>query len=219
MVGSVLEELRELLAESKTHVEIGRILQKEFAPDRSVLRVKALILPENYEVIARVTWGSVGDGDGIFGPIKEGDLALFVMADGDEDETFCIARFSSKIDKIPEMAVEDHTVVRAIPEKKLYLGSDTKTLVQKNGSLTDPLENVVLGQVLKTLLVDILSELSLLSQNIIEHTHIGNLGIQTTVPNNNPDFEDNKSVFDAKKASPVQDELILSDIFFTEKGN
>jgi len=218
MKGYLLNELKELLKDESVHFEVARVQRLGFAKDRSVLRVACLVVPDNYEVIARVTWDGVGDGNGIFHPINPNDLVLIAFASGSEDNAFVIRRLTDKEDILPEMLVEGHTVVRSVPGKKLYMGGD-KTLVQKVGSLTDPTENVVLGQVLKQLLSDILAELALLSQNIIEHTHIGNLGFETTTPINDSDFSDNKVVFESKKASPVDDELILSDIFFTEKGN
>lgn len=62
---------------------------------------------------------------------------------------------------------------------------------------------VVLGNELKQLLEDTL-------QLIADHTHIGNLGIQTTPPTNSANFL-------ALKLSPVGDKKILSDKVFTEK--
>lgn len=71
---------------------------------------------------------------------------------------------------------------------KILLGSKTAT------------ENLVLGQVFKTMM-------STLLDAIANHTHPG-LGYQ---PSNFADFE-------ALKYSPIEDEAILSDEVFTEKG-
>lgn len=65
-------------------------------------------------------------------------------------------------------------------------------------------ENLVLGQVFKTFASQVL-------QLIIDHKHIGNLGYETSPPENAADFS-------ALKSSPIDDSLILSDISFTEKG-
>lgn len=66
-------------------------------------------------------------------------------------------------------------------------------------------ENLVLGKVFKQWAHDLLTQLSL-------ETHIGNLGYLTSVPQNSVQY-------DALKASPIDDELILSDVSFTEKGS
>ena len=64
-------------------------------------------------------------------------------------------------------------------------------------------ENMVLGQVFKALMSSTL-------QDIAVHKHIGNMGYLTSPPDNAADFE-------ALKASPVDDEGVLSDIAFTQK--
>lgn len=65
-------------------------------------------------------------------------------------------------------------------------------------------ENMVLGQVFKAFAAALL-------QDDADHDHIGNMGYNTSKPNNRSDFLD-------LKASPIEDDTILSDIAFTEKG-
>jgi hypothetical protein len=64
-------------------------------------------------------------------------------------------------------------------------------------------ENMVLGQVFKKLMHDLLKELQL-------EQHIGNLGYLTSVPQNADKYA-------ALQTSPVDDGLVLSDKAFTEK--
>lgn len=64
-------------------------------------------------------------------------------------------------------------------------------------------ENMVLGQVFKTMMDTLL-------EAIATHTHTGNLGYPTSPPVNAGDFE-------SIKASPIDDNAILSDKAFTEK--
>lgn len=64
-------------------------------------------------------------------------------------------------------------------------------------------ENFVLGQVFKTFANNLL-------QAIAEHTHIGNLGYETSPP-------DNAEAFVELQASPINDEEILSDQIFGVK--
>lgn len=62
---------------------------------------------------------------------------------------------------------------------------------------------MVLGDIFKTMMDNLL-------QAIASHTHLGNLGFPTGVPQN-------ASAFTAIQASPVDDKAILSDHVFTEK--
>jgi hypothetical protein len=81
----------------------------------------------------------------------------------------------------------------------VYLSKDKMQFGSKASS-----ENMVLGQVFKDFAKQLLSALAV-------ETHIGNLGYATDVPINKADYE-------ALKASPIEDEAVLSDIAFTEKG-
>jgi phage gp45-like len=63
-------------------------------------------------------------------------------------------------------------------------------------------ENMVLGQVFKTMMDTLLAA-------IANHTHIGNLGYETSPPTNSEDFNNIQS-------SPIDDEKILSQKCFTE---
>jgi hypothetical protein len=216
-----LESLKQILQDQRVHLEVAEVLDIGYSTDRSVLRVKCLVLPEKYEVIAKLTFDSVGSGGGMFGPINVKDYVLIGFAGGSEDSAFIIKRLISKDDPYPEQLEQGHSVVKALPSKKMYMGSDTKTFIGKalNVDLT---ENLVLGQQLKTLLVALLSELKSLSDNIASHTHIGNLGFETSPPQQEIAggvFSDHGAFFDDKKSSPVEDEVILSDIVFTEKGS
>ena len=78
-----------------------------------------------------------------------------------------------------------------LSETKMQFGSKTSA------------ENMVLGQVFK-------APMSSTLQDIAVHKHIGNMGYLTSPPDNAADFE-------ALKASPVDDEGVLSDIAFTQK--
>jgi hypothetical protein len=57
-----------------------------------------------------------------------------------------------------------------------------------------------------------------LCDTLATHTHVGNFGAPTSAPIEATDFTDHKDAFEAVKLSPVDDEAMLSDIAFTEKG-
>lgn len=81
----------------------------------------------------------------------------------------------------------------------IYLSQDKIQIGSKSSD-----ENLVLGQVFKELAKQWL-------QIDSEHDHIGNMGYKTSPPTQAADYLD-------LKASPVEDELVLSDVSFTEKG-
>lgn len=108
------------------------------------------------------------------------------------------------------ISVED----RATREKNLAAGETClynahgQKVFLKNGSIhvgsRESDNPVVLGNEIKALLQDLLTEIS-------THTHMGNLGFPTGPPMNAGEFQ-------SLKASPVDDDAILSDVVFTEKG-
>jgi len=197
-----LEVFREIFKDNRTHIAIGRISEVEMAKDRSVVRVKVVIFPENVEIIARMSWEQVGPGSGIFGFPVVNDLVLVAFADGDIDQAFVIKRLTSKEDKVPLQAVSGHSVMKALDGKKVFITSDTKICLSKGDA--EPTQPIVLGNVLK-------EALSSLIEEIIGHTHIGNLGYPTGTPIQ-------AGAFSSIKSSPVDDSAMLSDIAFTEKG-
>lgn len=213
-----IEELREIFDKDRIYISIAKILKLKIASDNSVWRALVSIFPEQREVAVDFTWDQVGPKVGLFGPATVGDLVLVAFADGNEDQGFIIRRLSSKEDKIPKQAGEGHNYFKALAGKKTYIGSEVKTIIGKLGEGADPTENLVLGQQLKSLLTDILAELKSQADTLAAHTHIGNVGSPTSAPIQATNITAHGTVFNQKKASPVGDEIILSDIVFTEKG-
>ena len=197
-----LELMRNMLADNAVHIALATIKATELVADRSLLRVRVQLLPENLEIIAMMSWEHVGPNAGIFGFPVPNDLVLVAFVDKDPDLAFVIKRLTSKEDKIPLQAVNGDTVIRALAGKRTHLLSDTEILLGRGGA-TDPTEPLVLGAVFKAAYSQDL-------QKTAEHRHIGNLGYYTDVPHNFQDFLD-------LKESPVDDELMLSDIARTEK--
>jgi len=203
---SDIESLRQLLQDQKVHIEIGQILQLDLAKDRSVWRVKVKILPDDREVVARMTWDQAGPESGIYGPAEKDDLVLLAYVESEElNLSFVIRRLSTKNAKIPIRAGDGHTFIKARPGKNLYLGSEAKTLLGKLSTETDPNEPMLLGNVVKALFTNILTQIEV-------HTHLSSApGSPTSPPVNAPAFTE-------LKASPVADNGINSDIIFGEKG-
>jgi hypothetical protein len=226
-----LEELRIAFGDNKTHIALAKITSLSLADDRSFLKCSVALFPDMREIIARMSWDSVGDGAGIFSFPSVNDLVLIAFAEGDIDDCFIIRRLTSKEDKIPLQAVDGSTAIISLNGKKTWISSDTRINLSKGS--TQPTENLVLGQVLKTLLSYVLNELKTqadtlktMATDISTHTHAGNLGYPTSPPNTaaafitaSTSFNTNKTNFDAKKTNPVDNSGILSDIAFTEKGN
>lgn len=196
-----LESFREVFADRRVHIAIGQIKKLMLATDRSVLRVLVSILPEEREIVARMSWAVVGEESGFFQFPRPDDLVIVGMAE-DEEHSFVLLRLTTKEDKIPLRAADGHMVAKALTGKELWLTSDTKINLSKGDDA--PTENLVLGQVFKSMMSDLI-------QLIADHTHVGNLGYATSPPQTATDFL-------AIKADPVDNGGVLSDIAFTEKG-
>jgi hypothetical protein len=201
----LIEDLKDIISDNKVHISVAIIKKLHLAKDKSFLKVSCDIFPENREIVARMTWESVGPESGIFSFPQINDMVLVAIAEGDEDQAFIIKRLTSKVDKIPVTAVDGSTVIKALEGKKVWITSNNKIFISKEDS--DPTENLVLGQEFKTAYSDHLD-------NDAKHTHIGNLGYATSPPM--PTF---LAKYQQLKASPVDDEKMLSDIAFTEKGD
>ena len=101
---------------------------------------------------------------------------------------------------------------------KAKIEGETRVNLCKPGS--NPTENLVLGQQLKTLLSDLMSEISDLATAFASHKHeFTNVLGFTPSPNNGSAGSAVASAVDDLKASPVEDGEILSDLAFTEKGS
>lgn len=195
-----LEELREIFKDDRLHMTLAIVKQLEVAADKSVLRVKCTVLPDNHSIVARMSWEAVGDGAGIFQFPSVNDLVMVAYMDGDVDQAFVVRRCTSKVDKIPLKAEGGHLVLAALPGKKTYVFSDSQINLTKGG---DGPEQAMLGTTFKDAYS---SHLEIDS----EHDHIGNLGYNTTPPNQAMEYL-------AIKSSPVDDELMLSDLVKLEK--
>jgi hypothetical protein len=202
MRGAGFEDLRALFADTRLHIALGVITQVEVATDRSVARVMVQVLPEMREIVARMTWEYAAPNAGIMGLPEQNDVVLLGMAEGDEEQAYVLRRLTTREDQIPIQAIGGDLCVVAKSGKKLWLSSADKIYLSK--SETAPTENMVLGQVFKTLMENLLDALA-------SHTHISSTpGFPTAPPAN-------AATFTGLKASPVSDEAVLSDVAFTEK--
>lgn len=212
-----IEALREVLRDDRLHIGIGAIRRLILSEDRSYLKVIVSVFPEEREIVATMTWENVGPNSGDFEFPLAGDLILFAQADGDDDNAFVIKRLTSTEDKIPESAVGGDKVHKARSGNKYWNISDTRINLSKSD--TEPTENLVLGQVFKQFASDLLDILKDHAQTDSEHVHIGNLGYVTAPPQEAPDYLQRKTGYTNLQSSPINDEEVLSDLSFTEKGN
>jgi hypothetical protein len=227
----MLEDLKEILKDDSLHIFLGQIKRLHLADDRSYLKVEVSVWPEERSIIARMTWDSVGPESGFYAFPAVGDAVLCASAEGDVQQSFVIKRLSSKDDKIPNTATGGDTVLRALSGKKLWNTSDTRINLSKGDS--EPTENLVLGQRMKATYSDHLSKLITYLEKVIDymdkfekHKHIGNAGFYTLVPDNagdvatlRSDLETLKTETNSLKSDKVDNEFILSDLSYTEKGN
>lgn len=195
------EDLKHIFADDRLHLAIGLVKQLDIPADRSVLKVKVLIMPDMLNMICSMTWDSVGPNAGIFQFPSIDDLVIVGYLDGSENEAYVLRRCTSKVDKIPLQAVGGHLTLRSLTGKKGYLVSDTGVRLQRGD--TEATERLVLGDTFKTAYSSDLAATA-------AHKHIGNLGFLTFVP-------DNAATFTSLKASPVDNANMLSDLSKTEK--
>ena len=127
-----------------------------------------------------MSWDAVGPESGIFAFPSANDMVLVACAEGDDDQCFVIKRITSKEDKIPLAAMDGSTVVKSLNGKNVWITSDTQVNISRGDDV--PSENVVLGQVWKQLMIDLLEYLIDLCQQLSEEVHIGNLGYLTAPP-------------------------------------
>ena len=211
-----LEELRQIFEDDRLLICPAKVEQIRVADDRSECFVHVRCFPDSLLQWARMTWDATGPDAGSFTLPVVGDLVLVGYIDGHEDEAVVIRRFSSKEDTIPPQALDGDTVFRALFEKEIHLLSD-KFINLGRGGAVDPAEFVVLGNTFKTVMSDFMLRVSNFMADYIAHSHIANLGAPTSKPDNAASVTADKAFVDAKKASPIDDELFLSDVARTEK--
>lgn len=196
-----LEELKEVFKDDRLHLAIGVIEQLSVASDRSSLKAKVNIFPDQIRMICTLSWDAVGPSAGIFQFPSINDLVIVGYLDGNENDAYIIKRLTSREDKIPVQAVNGHLVLKTLAGKKAFISSDTEVNLVRGDNPGN--ERLVLGDTFKTAYSQHLG--------IDEvHTHIGNLGYPTFPP-------DQASQYAAIKASPVDNANMLSDISKTEK--
>ncbi len=210
-----LEVFREIFKDKRVHLALAEVLRTTVLSDRSAARCAVSVWPEQREINVGVAFEATGPNAGIFMLPVAGDLVLVAFPEADDDHGLIIKRLTSREDKIPASAIGGDLVLKSLASKKAWLSGLNVNLSQGD---TAPTENLVLGQQLKTLLVDILTQLHDLALKVSTHTHVGNIGFPTSAPNEAADFLLILTEFDNLKSSPVQDEAILSDFAFTEKG-
>lgn len=213
-----IEVLKQLLSDNKIWLTEAIILAVAPAAERSVIRVKARTMPAGNELIARCTWSSVGANSGMYGPVNVGDMVIIGIAGGDEDSAYVLARLSSAEDLIPKQAIDGDTIIKAVGQLKLHLASLSRINIGLGDYDAQPAENLVLGQVFKQMMIDVLNTCISLCNEVAAHTHIDSMGVKTTAPMQASSFLSLGDDYSTIKASPVQDEGVLSDIAFTEKG-
>lgn len=196
-----LEEWKEILSEDKLEMRCALIVDLEVSQDRSVLRADVSILPEQTLMTVKMSWDLVGPDSGLYQFPSKNDLVLVAFCEDNENEGFVMKRLSTIEDKIPLQAVNGHLVLRSRNGTKTFINSD-QTIHLTNANDGD--EALVLGNTFQTAYSEHLDIDA-------RHTHIGNMGFATTAP-----IE--ASEYTTLKASPVDDDAMLSDKAFTEKG-
>jgi len=194
-----IEFLRGALKDNSLWMSFANVLSVSIANDRSSMKARVELLPTEYEAEVRVGAEYVAPGVGIYFPLRAGDLVMVGYPSADPDSGVLIKRLASQDDTVPEEFNNDKVVLKMLGNEELVIVGNA----QKFGS-SGSTENLVLGQVFKGMMSDILDALA-------KHMHISSMpGFFSAPPNN-------ASVYSSNKSSPVDDGDILSDKAFTEK--
>lgn len=208
-------DLKEILKDDRLYIYLGIIRRLHLASDKAYLKVEIETIPEQRKIISTVTWENVGPESGDFEFPSVGDLCIICNVEGDDDQSYVIKRLSSRQDKIPNTALSGDKVNRALSGKKFWITSDSRLNLSRGDS--EPMENLVLGQVFKAFASSLLTSLATFAQNAADHVHIDSLGYLVSKTTIESDFLARKSEYDTLKSSPIEDQAILSDLSFTEK--
>jgi len=218
--GLDIETLREVFKDKRTWIRLGQIVGLEPAADMSVLRTKVKIIPDEDEIVARMSWSMTGPDSGIFSFPAVDDLVLICFPEGIEDNAFCFSRLTSASDKIPVRALSGNLVLASLSGKKAHLSSDTKVTVGRGG-LVEENEPIPLGNVLKSAISDMMGRVDTLMTDISAGpVGIGNLGIPVpTSPALTAKISATKALLaaDIAKYLTVTATNILSAIAYTER--
>jgi hypothetical protein len=161
-----LEALKKIFEDRRSHIAVGKVVKLALSSDRSVLRAQCRVLTQDRDVIARVCWDAVGPNAGSFQFPVVDDLVLLEFAEGDDEQAYLTKRLTNKEDVIPAQAVDGHMVHRSLSGKKNYVCSDESILIGTGGE-SDPDEPLVLGNVMKEALTEIITRLDEFLEKII----------------------------------------------------
>lgn len=156
-----LEELRQLFADKRVHVQIGTIAQMEISPTRSSLRVLVNLQPDDHQLVAKWTWPIIDDESGVLMLPAINDLVTVGLVDGDEENAWILSHCSSAEERLAIECVDGSLVLKARKGKPTRVLSDTKVLIQKGSfggaARPDATEPLVLGNVLKQFETDLIN--------------------------------------------------------------
>lgn len=194
-----LEIFRQAMEDSRLWLSYAKVTKVDILDDRSAMKADVQLLPSEYDARVRVGAEYVAPGVGMYYPLRANDLVLVGFPSGDPEHGVVVKRLASAEDTIPEEFDNDKVVLKITDDEEFVLVGNTM-LFGSDGST----ENVVLGQVFKSMMSTVLGALAV-------HKHISSPpGFLSFIP-------DNAATYTSKKASPVDDEAILSDKSYTEK--
>lgn len=145
--GIDLEILREIFKDDAVHISLALVNSVQFADDSSAVYVDCTLLPDKREILATMTWDSVGAGTGAGDMPDPNDLVLVAFADREVEHAFVIKRLASAEEQLHAYIKLGHYVLKAKPGKKLLLASDTKVEIGKGVAASPATEPLVLGNV------------------------------------------------------------------------
>ena len=222
------EDFKSFLVDRRDHIVLGKVVRVTPARDKSALYVLVSAWPDEREILATMTWPSVGMERGDIDFPNQDDMVLIAFADGDDDQAFIIKTINSAQDKLPDLAMDGDKVSISKKGKKYYIGSDE--LVSISRGENEATERLVLGEVFKSLYSNHLSQMASLLDQISSlltafesHTHqVTAVGSPTeatmeSVSSVNSQVNTIKSTIEGIKNNMIDNGKFLSDLVKVEK--
>lgn len=146
---------------------------------------------------------------GLSSKIPKGVQVFTAPVNGDPTHINVLGAFvEGAFDSNPPTGLDGETILYNAFGRRIYLKQSTVHLA--SGDAASPL---VLGNILKTMLSSLLTQISALAQEVSIHTHLAGAA---PPPDDAANFVAIKAQVDALKASPVDDNGINSNIVFTD---
>ena len=212
-----LASLREIF-KAGSPISLVVIKQVEITEELDEIRCLCEALPENNEIVARISFPSCSQGNGFFALPNANDFGICVFSD--DDTPIIVGFLSNSDDLIPEQVKDGDVVLKCL--KKLHIAA-TKINLGKADPSAEPDEPLPLGNVLLEYFTEIHTRLDAIIDAIVAGpVAIDSIGGQCpTNPALITALNAEKTLLGTAKSTYVDTDSsnVVSQIAFTERGD